>query len=310
MRKSPVIDVDRRKMRAALDKYLTCVICRDVQCDNHTCVNGHPHCARCLERMAEVGFTPQQALSCSVCRVRRGWSQPRIVMDFARCTQFLYPCGIDDCPEQCTIATLQQHRAVCPHKLFECPYECDHRAMPFRALIDHVCEHKRTIRMSSKHRVHIVAYAQTMPFIVVIVLDDKSVVCVSLRALRFNDSCVAVRAMAYGNAGRDSDVVMWVRVHDMCSDDDCNTLQKAVPYDDTLPSVCTYVHGYDNFVTANNSDPHTATSDTPWARRDFCAVCPEVPYSVCSDMGERVFAFSIWFDARPSEGAEHDSLPA
>lgn len=293
MKRSPVIDINRRQMKATLDKYLTCVICQDVQCDNQTCANGHPHCARCLVQMSEVGFTPQQALSCSVCRVRRGWTHPRMAMDLARCTQFLFPCGIEDCPEQCTIDVLSAHRAGCLYKLFECPYECDHRAMPQSTLVAHVSSHKRTVNLSSEERLHMVAYAQTMPLTLVLVLNDACVVCVSVRALRFNDSCMAVRAMVYGNHGRASDVTMRLRLQDLCSDDH-NEIVKTLAYDDALPSASSYVHGFENFVTAHN-EILTQIATREWTRRDFCNICSEQPYDTSNDVSERVFGITLSF---------------
>ena len=281
-----------------IDDHLRCAVCQTITTDSLQCFNGHVHCAFCLDAMRQ--HTNTRTVSCSCCRTRRGWAKTRFAVDLAIALGTKFQCNVDDCDEMLTIDKLDDHRACCPNKRFDCPLSCECDSMHLENLVEHMRMHRRTVKyMTSQDYLNLIVQASETPRMHILVMNNR-ILCVrlSLRLCRIDSVCLEIHAGIIGYTGHRPKVLMNVTMYDMCSTDmvtvSHNMLNtESSEYLHSLP----LMHCYDNFVSESIPSEGTVAVHDKWTRDVFLNRCQgEVFEFEHEHESSRVVAVGIHFE--------------
>ena len=261
-----------------ISDYMQCAVCQTITTNSIQCFNGHVHCAVCLESMRQHAHT--RPVACSCCRTRRGWAKTRIAVDLAMALGSKFPCGIDDCDEMLTIDKLEDHRACCPKKRFDCPLTCECESMALDKLVTHMHMHRRSVKhLLPNECLNIIVQAYDVPPRMHVLVRKDCIVCmrVALRMCRVDSACLEIHAGMIGYSGRPSNLRLHVTMYDLCSADVTQmshevAMTEGVEYLSGLP----LLYCYGNFICESvPAEAEVTIHQHKWTREMFLNRCQD-----------------------------------
>lgn len=257
----------------AIEKLVTsslmCCICGEVSLDSLQCFNGHAHCTECIDGMRNANHLYRRILPCSVCRSRRSWGSMRLVVDIAKTANVMFSCGIDGCDHRDRIDKIEEHRAACKYKTFDCPLQCDCQPMQMCRLLQHIESHRSIKNITPQECLNIFALASDSTNAHYLVMNGN-IICIQLsfRMCNLDLIGVEIRAGVIGNRGHVPGIRMNVQIYDLCSTNMSKTSAELV-CTENIDGIIN--HGvmccYDNFIS--DTCESFCVIEEQWSRAKF-----------------------------------------